>query len=126
MLLLTFIVLGLMAWSLFDLAPEGRDRHGYLLSSLSLILVLLLGGFYSLQPNEAAAITLFGNYKGTDRTAGLRWVLPWYQAHQDFAARAQRHRRDAEGERQARQPDRDRRGRGLARDRHRARAVRRR
>ena len=24
-------------------------------------------GFYLLQPNQAAAITLFGNYKGTDR-----------------------------------------------------------
>lgn len=35
-------------------------------------------GFYMLQPNEAAAILLFGNYKGTDRTPGLRWVLPWY------------------------------------------------
>jgi regulator of protease activity HflC (stomatin/prohibitin superfamily) len=35
-------------------------------------------GFYTLQPNEAAAVTLFGNYKGTDRTPGLRWVLPWY------------------------------------------------
>ena len=34
-------------------------------------------GFYMLQPNEAAAITLFGSYKGTDRTPGLRWVLPW-------------------------------------------------
>ena len=30
-----------------------------------------------LQPNQAAAITLFGSYKGTDRVAGLRWVLPW-------------------------------------------------
>jgi regulator of protease activity HflC (stomatin/prohibitin superfamily) len=34
-------------------------------------------GFYMLQPNQAAAITLFGSYKGTDRTSGLRWVLPW-------------------------------------------------
>ena len=34
-------------------------------------------GFYMLQPNQAAAITLFGDYKGTDRTTGLRWVLPW-------------------------------------------------
>ncbi|WP_118858183.1 SPFH domain-containing protein [Sphingomonas mesophila] len=34
-------------------------------------------GFYMLQPNQAAAITLFGDYKGTDRTSGLRWVLPW-------------------------------------------------
>jgi regulator of protease activity HflC (stomatin/prohibitin superfamily) len=30
-----------------------------------------------LQPNQAGAITLFGSYAGTDRTAGLRWVLPW-------------------------------------------------
>jgi regulator of protease activity HflC (stomatin/prohibitin superfamily) len=30
------------------------------------------------QPNEGVAITLFGDYKGTDRTTGLRWVLPWY------------------------------------------------
>ena len=34
-------------------------------------------GFYMLQPNQAAAITLFGSYRGTDRTPGLRWVLPW-------------------------------------------------
>ena len=35
-------------------------------------------GFYMLQPNQAAAITLFGSYKGTDRTTGLRWIVPWY------------------------------------------------
>ncbi len=34
-------------------------------------------GFYLLQPNQAAAILLFGDYKGTDRTAGLRWRWPW-------------------------------------------------
>jgi regulator of protease activity HflC (stomatin/prohibitin superfamily) len=37
----------------------------------------LVAGFYMLQPNQAAAITLFGAYRGTDRTEGLRWVLPW-------------------------------------------------
>ena len=40
--------------------------------------LLLLTGLYSLQPNEAVAIMLFGAYRGTDRTNGLRWVLPWY------------------------------------------------
>jgi regulator of protease activity HflC (stomatin/prohibitin superfamily) len=30
-----------------------------------------------INPNEAAAIQLFGAYKGTDRNEGLRWVLPW-------------------------------------------------
>ena len=37
----------------------------------------IAAGFYMLQPNQAAAITLFGSYAGTDRTSGLRWVLPW-------------------------------------------------
>ena len=34
-------------------------------------------GFYLLQPNQAAAMLLFGDYQGTDRTMGLRWRLPW-------------------------------------------------
>jgi len=37
----------------------------------------IMCGFYMIQPNTAVAITLFGNYKGTDRVTGLRWVLPW-------------------------------------------------
>lgn len=38
---------------------------------------IILCGFYLINPNEAAAIQLFGAYKGTDREEGLRWVLPW-------------------------------------------------
>jgi regulator of protease activity HflC (stomatin/prohibitin superfamily) len=41
-------------------------------------LLLVAPGFYMLQPNQAVSITLFGDYKGTDRATGLRWVLPWY------------------------------------------------
>ncbi len=40
--------------------------------------LLMVCGLYSLQPNEGMAILLFGDYRGTDRTTGLRWVLPWY------------------------------------------------
>jgi regulator of protease activity HflC (stomatin/prohibitin superfamily) len=48
------------------------------LSVLSIaVAAFMAAGFYMLQPNQAAAITLFGSYKGTDRVAGLRWVLPW-------------------------------------------------
>ncbi|HYX48047.1 MAG TPA: SPFH domain-containing protein, partial [Sphingomicrobium sp.] len=39
--------------------------------------ILVMPGFYMLQPNQAAAITLFGEYRGTDRSTGLRWTLPW-------------------------------------------------
>ena len=41
------------------------------------IFIFAISGFYMLQPNQAAVITLFGDYKGTDRATGLRWVLPW-------------------------------------------------
>jgi regulator of protease activity HflC (stomatin/prohibitin superfamily) len=37
----------------------------------------IMPGFYKLQPNEAAAITLFGAYRGSDRSHGLRWTWPW-------------------------------------------------
>ena len=39
--------------------------------------LLIAKGFYVLQPNQAAAIMLFGTYTGTDRATGLRWVWPW-------------------------------------------------
>jgi len=41
------------------------------------IFLLIAKGFYVLQPNQAAAIMLFGSYNGTDRATGLRWVWPW-------------------------------------------------
>lgn len=40
--------------------------------------LLVVCGLYALQPNEGMAILLFGDYRGTDRKTGLRWVLPWY------------------------------------------------
>jgi regulator of protease activity HflC (stomatin/prohibitin superfamily) len=45
------------------------------------VLVTLAGlaivpGFYVLQPNEGSVLTLFGNYRGTDRAEGLRWANP--------------------------------------------------
>lgn len=38
--------------------------------------VLTLAGLYMLNPNQAAALTLFGAYTGSDRGAGLRWANP--------------------------------------------------
>jgi regulator of protease activity HflC (stomatin/prohibitin superfamily) len=48
-----------------------------------LVLGLLLGawcftGLYMLQPNQAALMMLFGSYRGTDRSEGLRWANPFY------------------------------------------------
>jgi regulator of protease activity HflC (stomatin/prohibitin superfamily) len=58
----------------------GDDATWAIALTLEIVLfIFIIGGFYSLQPNEAAAIILFGNYKGTDRTTGLRWVPLWYR-----------------------------------------------
>jgi len=43
----------------------------------TLAFILVMPGFYMLQPNQAAAITLFGEYRGSDRATGLRWTWPW-------------------------------------------------
>ena len=60
------------------LALASRTGSSILVVSLCVVLVIVIGkGFYMLQPNQAAVITLFGSYRGTDRATGLRWVLPW-------------------------------------------------
>jgi hypothetical protein len=59
--------------------PLDSEIPGFLLSVVLSLLALLIfaSGFYMIQPNQAAAITLFGSYRGTDRNTGLRWVWPW-------------------------------------------------
>ncbi len=45
---------------------------------LAVIAIFVIAkGLYVLQPNQAAAILLFGSYQGTDRATGLRWTWPW-------------------------------------------------
>jgi regulator of protease activity HflC (stomatin/prohibitin superfamily) len=39
--------------------------------------VLTWAGLYMLQPNEAALLTLFSRYVGSDRREGLRWANPF-------------------------------------------------
>ena len=43
-----------------------------------IVIVFLIPGFFSLQPNEARVLVLFGAYKGTVRTSGFHWGNPFY------------------------------------------------
>jgi regulator of protease activity HflC (stomatin/prohibitin superfamily) len=62
----------------FGIAAGGNKDAGLILMAVGgLATAFVAAGFYFLQPNQAAAILLFGDYKGTDRTSGLRWRLPW-------------------------------------------------
>jgi hypothetical protein len=77
-LLVLLIVLAAGVWMLTNIKTDGMETIGVTGIFVITIASFGLAGFYMLQPNEGAAITLFGDYKGTDRTTGLRWVLPWY------------------------------------------------
>ncbi len=83
LMLLAFLgLLALMIWRIVSFAssnPNDDAVLGFVVPTLlgAVVLVLISAGFYMIQPNQAAAITLFGAYRGTDRANGLRWVWPW-------------------------------------------------
>ena len=49
-----------------------------LMLASGLVTLFLWLGLYTLQPNQAALLMLFGSYRGTDRSEGLRWANPFY------------------------------------------------
>jgi len=75
------VALVLMAAGLYALLQVKAAGPMALLFAVPLLLVglLVLAGLYMLQPNEAGILLLFGAYKGTDRTEGLRWANPFYK-----------------------------------------------
>jgi regulator of protease activity HflC (stomatin/prohibitin superfamily) len=58
----------------------GQPHFGLLILTALLIpvFVVMLTGFFTLQPNEARVLVLFGDYKGTVRTSGFHWGNPFY------------------------------------------------
>jgi regulator of protease activity HflC (stomatin/prohibitin superfamily) len=79
LLLALFVGIFLSIGWVVNIAEAGGNPAGavLLLVTMSILFLFIMCGFYLLQPNQAAAILLFGDYKGTDRTNGLRWRLPW-------------------------------------------------
>jgi regulator of protease activity HflC (stomatin/prohibitin superfamily) len=77
--LMLLVFLALVAISVAT-APHVDDNRMLLwvVIPAAILAFLVLIGFYTLQPNTTAAITLFGDYKGSDRTTGLRWIPFWY------------------------------------------------
>jgi regulator of protease activity HflC (stomatin/prohibitin superfamily) len=61
-------------------AHHGEPLPGLLILSILLlpIAVILLTGLFTLQPNEARVLVLFGAYKGTVRKSGFHWGNPFY------------------------------------------------
>jgi len=61
-------------------AASSGDPNGALIGAVAwgggLLALFLLKGLYILQPNQSALMMLFGAYRGTDYSTGLRWANP--------------------------------------------------
>ena len=60
------------------LGAPSRLGFGILGVIVLLVALFLCNGFYTLQPNEAKILVLFGNYKGTAERPGFYWNNPFY------------------------------------------------
>lgn len=57
----------------------GRNPGGIIGGALGLVAAFfLLPGLFVVNPNEAVALLLFGDYKGTTRQGGLRYTNPFF------------------------------------------------
>ncbi|MFT8887852.1 SPFH domain-containing protein [Ethanoligenens sp.] len=45
---------------------------------LLIVFIIISCGFFNLSPNQAAVLSLFGDYKGTSHQKGLLWTNPFY------------------------------------------------
>lgn len=83
MLLVMLATVVLFVWTVSGGAPPSEATKPEKLLFVGQLLLaaipflLIICGFFMIQPNQTAVITLFGAYSGTERTEGLRWVWPW-------------------------------------------------
>ncbi|NIJ81008.1 SPFH domain-containing protein [Xanthomonas cannabis] len=68
------------AWSVFTMLASGSVTPGAFIAAVAVAAagIFMLAGLYTLEPNQAAVLSLFGKYVGTVKDAGLRWNVPFY------------------------------------------------
>jgi regulator of protease activity HflC (stomatin/prohibitin superfamily) len=77
--MLLFLILALIA-SLWGFINAAQAHEGGRVIAMLTAIVIVFTGFFGLtivNPNEAQVVTLFGNYTGSVRRAGLWWVNPF-------------------------------------------------
>ncbi len=59
-----------------------RDGGGGFVLALGILMfltaILFFAGLFTVEPNEAVVLILFGKYIGTEKTTGFRWANPLY------------------------------------------------
>jgi regulator of protease activity HflC (stomatin/prohibitin superfamily) len=75
--LIFLIALGVALWQTVASAHAGRDVLVVVWSIVAVLASLGFAGLFTVQPNEAKALTLFGEYSGSVRRAGFWWANPF-------------------------------------------------
>ena len=78
MLLFLLVGLGLVAWAVVGAVKDQALVPVLAWMAVEIIVIVCLFGFFIVNPNEGRVMQLFGDYKGTVKTAGLRWANPFY------------------------------------------------
>jgi len=77
-LVMLFVATLANGWFLY-IGIRDQSVAGILVWSIVGAIVFTLWiGFFMVHPNEARVLQLFGAYRGTERTPGLRWANPFY------------------------------------------------
>ncbi len=79
-LLMVVLLIVALLGGLYLVVSGARDEAPLLSAGGAVFITLVSLGFkgvFTVAPNEAQALTLFGNYAGTVRTPGLWWVNPF-------------------------------------------------
>ena len=79
-ILIIFVLLLADAALFLHGAVESSPASVVIAIPAGIILMICFGGFFNLEPNQAAVLSLFGKYIGTAREPGLRWTNPFYAA----------------------------------------------
>jgi regulator of protease activity HflC (stomatin/prohibitin superfamily) len=88
MLVLLFMVFLGNIGNIIFCAVEGSNGVNHpILFTLAILFfpmwIIFMTGFFTLQPNEARVLVLFGKYKGTVRESGFHWGNPFYSNGQN-------------------------------------------
>jgi hypothetical protein len=95
MLPVNFLLLGgflaLLIYSVVHADKPGA-RPDWLLLTIGVLgeiaSAIMLAGLFTLQPNKARVLILFGKYKGTVRQSGFHWTNPFYSKGHKVSLRA--------------------------------------
>lgn len=79
MVLIFLLALGAAdVWFMVRSGTEGSPTGGMIAGLVFVLLIMAMTGLFSVQPNQAKVLTLFGKYVGSVKTPGLWWANPFF------------------------------------------------